>query len=75
MLPVVDPYDARVRRLIILVCALITCDLMLWSAVVPLVPHYRHELGLSTIQVAWMLASSMNRRKGDGDTKRDALPQ
>ena len=51
------PYDARVRRLIFLVCALVTCDLMLWSAVVPLVPHYRHELGLSTIQVAWMLAA------------------
>ena len=58
MLPVQSaPYDARVRRLIILVCALVTCDLMLWSAVVPLVPYYRHELGLSTIQVAWMLAA------------------
>ena len=38
-------------------CALVTCDLALWSAVVPLVPHYRDELSLSTIQVAWMLAA------------------
>jgi MFS family permease len=57
MLPGLGPYDARVRRLITLVCALVTCDLALWSAVVPLVPHYRHELSLSTIQVAWMLAA------------------
>jgi MFS family permease len=46
-----------VRRLTILVCALVACDLALWSAVVPLVPHYRHELGLSTLEVAWMLAA------------------
>jgi MFS family permease len=45
------------RRLIALVCALVTCDLALWSAVVPLVPHYRQALGLSTLQVAWMLAA------------------
>lgn len=57
MLPGLGPYDARVRRLITLVCALVTCDLALWSAVVPLVPHYRDELSLSTIQVAWMLAA------------------
>jgi MFS family permease len=50
-------YDARVRRLTTLVCALVICDLALWSAVVPLLPHYRHELGLSTLQVAWMLAA------------------
>jgi MFS family permease len=46
-----------VRRLTTLVCALVVCDLALWSAVVPLLPHYRHELGLSTLQVAWMLAA------------------
>ncbi|HEY3763918.1 MAG TPA: MFS transporter [Gaiellales bacterium] len=45
------------RRLIILVCVLVTCDLTLWSAVVPLLPHYRHQFGLSTLQVAWMLAA------------------
>jgi MFS family permease len=46
-----------VRRLTTLVCALVICDLALWSAVVPLLPHYRHALGLSTLQVAWMLAA------------------
>ncbi len=50
-------YDARVRRLIALVCVLVVFDLTLWSAIVPLLPHYRHELGLSTLQTAWMLAS------------------
>jgi len=45
------------RRLIVLVCALVVCDLMLWSAVVPLLPHYRRELGLSTLQTGWILAA------------------
>jgi MFS family permease len=45
------------RRLIVLVCALVVCDLMLWSAVVPLLPHYRDELGLSTLQTGWILAA------------------
>ena len=48
---------AAMRRLILLVCALVVCDLSLWSAVVPLLPHYRHQLGLSTLQVAWILAA------------------
>ena len=55
--PASRSYDARVRRLIALVCVLVVFDLTLWSAVVPLLPHYRHELGLSTLQTAWMLAS------------------
>jgi MFS family permease len=50
-------YDARVRRLITLVCALVVCDLALWSAIVPLVPYYRRQLGLTTLQVGWMLAA------------------
>jgi MFS family permease len=48
---------AAMRRLILLVCALVVCDLSLWSAVVPLLPHYRDELQLSTLQVAWILAA------------------
>ncbi len=48
---------AAMRRLTLLVCALVMCDLSLWSAVVPLLPHYRHQLGLSTLQVAWILAA------------------
>ena len=55
--PAGHPYDARVRRLIALVCVLIVFDLALWSAVVPLLPHYRHALGLSTLQTAWILAA------------------
>jgi len=55
--PAGRPYDARVRRLIALVCVLIVFDLALWSAVVPLLPHYRHALGLSTLQTAWILAA------------------
>ena len=50
-------YDARVRRLITLVCALVVCDLALWSAIVPLLPYYRRQLGLTTLQVGWMLAA------------------
>jgi MFS family permease len=48
---------AAMRRLILLVCALVVCDLSLWSAVVPLLPHYRHQMGLSTLQAAWILAA------------------
>jgi MFS family permease len=55
--PAGRPYDARVRRLIALVCVLIVFDLALWSAVVPLLPYYRHALGLSTLQTAWILAA------------------
>jgi MFS family permease len=50
-------YDAPVRRLIALVCTLCMCDLLLWSAVVPLLPHYREQLGLSTVQTGWVLAA------------------
>jgi MFS family permease len=46
-----------VRRLIALVCVLVVFDLALWSAVVPLLPHYRRALGLSTLQAAWILAA------------------
>jgi MFS family permease len=50
-------YDAPVRRLVTLICALVVCDLTLWSAIVPLLPHYRTQLGLTTLQVGWMLAA------------------
>jgi MFS family permease len=55
--PAGRPYDARVRRLIALVCLLVVFDLALWSAVVPLLPHYRRALGLTTLQTAWILAA------------------
>lgn len=45
------------RRLIAIVCGLVVCDLTLWSAIVPLLPHYRRQLGLTTLQVGWMLAA------------------
>jgi hypothetical protein len=35
------------RRLIALVSLLVAVDLTLWSAIVPLIPHYRSELGLT----------------------------
>ena len=56
MLPGRGPFDARATA-DTLVCALVTRDLALWSAAAPLVPHYRDELALSTLQVAWMLAA------------------
>lgn len=45
------------RRLIALVSLLVALDLTMWSAVVPLLPHYRAELGLSKVQSGWLLAA------------------
>jgi MFS family permease len=36
-----------VRRLLVLVCLVIFVETMLYSALVPLLPHYTHEFGLS----------------------------
>jgi MFS family permease len=36
-----------VRRLLVLVCAIVLADTMLYAALVPLLPHYAHEFGLS----------------------------
>jgi MFS family permease len=36
-----------VRRLLLLVCVVIFVETMLYSALVPLLPHYKHEFGLS----------------------------
>ena len=35
------------RRLLVLVCLVIFVETMLYSALVPLLPHYKHEFGLS----------------------------
>ena len=35
------------RRLLLLVCVVIFVETMLYSALVPLLPHYKHEFGLS----------------------------
>jgi len=35
------------RRLLLLVCLVIFVETMLYSALVPLLPHYKHEFGLS----------------------------
>jgi len=35
------------RRLLLLVCAVVLVETMLYSALVPLLPHYTHEFGLS----------------------------
>jgi MFS family permease len=45
------------RHLIALVSLLVALDLMLWSAIVPLIPHYRAELGLTKVESGWLLAA------------------
>jgi DHA1 family solute carrier family 18 vesicular amine transporter 1/2 len=45
------------RRLIALVSLLVIVDLTLWSAIVPLLPHYRAELGLSKVESGWLVAA------------------
>ena len=51
-------YDrAPVRRLIALVSLLVAVDLTLWSAIVPLIPHYRSELGLTKVESGWLVAA------------------
>jgi MFS transporter, DHA1 family, solute carrier family 18 (vesicular amine transporter), member 1/2 len=45
------------RRLIALVSLLVAVDLMMWSAIVPLLPHYRAELGLTKVESGWLLAA------------------
>jgi MFS transporter, DHA1 family, solute carrier family 18 (vesicular amine transporter), member 1/2 len=45
------------RRLIALVSLLVAVDLTMWSAIVPLLPHYRAELGLTKVESGWLLAS------------------
>jgi MFS transporter, DHA1 family, solute carrier family 18 (vesicular amine transporter), member 1/2 len=45
------------RRLIALVSLLVAVDLTLWSAIVPLLPHYRAELGLTRVESGWLLAA------------------
>jgi MFS family permease len=46
-----------VRRLIALVSLLVAVDLTLWSAIVPLIPHYRAELGLTKVEAGWLVAA------------------
>jgi len=46
-----------VRRLIALVSLLVAVDLTLWSAIVPLIPHYRAELGLTKVESGWLVAA------------------
>lgn len=44
-------------RLIALVSLLVAVDLTLWSAIVPLIPHYRAELGLTKVESGWLVAA------------------
>jgi len=51
-------YDAPpLRRLIALVSLLVAVDLMMWSAIVPLLPHYRSDLGLTKVESGWLVAA------------------
>ena len=45
------------RRLIALVSLLVAVDLTMWSAIVPLLPHYRSELGLTKVESGWLVAA------------------
>ena len=45
------------RRLIALVSLLVAVDLAMWSAIVPLLPYYRSELGLTKVESGWLLAA------------------
>ena len=45
------------RRLIALVSLLVAVDLTLWSAIVPLIPHYRSELGLTKVESGWLVGA------------------
>jgi MFS family permease len=46
-----------VRRLLVLVCAVVVADTMLYAALVPLLPHFEHEYGLSKGGVGALAAS------------------
>ena len=50
------------RRLIALVSLLVAVDLTLWSAIVPLIPHYRAELGLTKVESGWLVAAFSRAR-------------
>ena len=45
------------RRLIALVSLLVAVDLAMWSAIVPLLPYYRSELGLTKVESGWLVAA------------------
>jgi MFS transporter, DHA1 family, solute carrier family 18 (vesicular amine transporter), member 1/2 len=49
--------STALRRLIALVSLLVAVDLAMWSAIVPLLPHYRSELGLTKVESGWLVAS------------------
>ena len=59
----VNPWGGRryhrrpLRRLIALVSLLVAVDLAMWSAIVPLLPYYRSELGLTKVESGWLLAA------------------
>jgi len=47
----------RVRRLLILVCAVVLVDTMFYAAIAPLLPEYRDDLGLSRSAAGALTAS------------------
>lgn len=46
-----------VRRLVLLVYGLIAVEMAMWVAVIPLAPHYAHDLGLSDARAGALLTS------------------
>ena len=45
------------RRLILLMSLIVLLDLSVWSAVVPLLPHYQSAMGLSTVEIGAVVAA------------------
>ncbi|HEX8053648.1 MAG TPA: MFS transporter, partial [Thermoleophilaceae bacterium] len=45
------------RRLLLLVCAIVLVDTMFYAAITPLLPHYSDELGLSKAEAGVLAAA------------------
>ena len=67
------------RRLLLLVCALVAVDTMLYAALTPLLPHFAHSLHLSKAGAGVLVARVCGRRArrraaGRRSPPRDSAP-
>ena len=65
------------RRLVILISALMVLDTISFAAVIPLLPHYRQELGLSPFsawRVVWRIVLCRVMRPVHGATLKRSAP-
>jgi predicted MFS family arabinose efflux permease len=51
-------YGSRVRRAVVTVYALLFLGQVVWSAIIPLLPAYKDDLGLTAVQTAALLTSA-----------------